>query len=200
MNFSSTVALDGDERRSMEYLIFISAAEALTRGLLHAGMDASSPSPDGRICFDAALILISLFSFSELEHERSTRGCSQWRQWWNGCWITGKRLSCVLLCHVGVLTPLTHTLQPDVVIVEATVAVAGEGGEEVWTLSVLAYFRAKHLALVCVWGQRDSSEWTKIDQWSMIDQQQWAYLWTPGGFPQRKPTVAAIQCHEGTVC
>lgn len=61
------------------------------------------------------------------------------------------------------LTPLTHTLQPDVVIVESTVAVAGVRGEEVWTLSVLAYFGPKHVTLVCIWGQRDSSERTKMN-------------------------------------
>lgn len=61
------------------------------------------------------------------------------------------------------LAPLTRTLQPDVVVVEAAVAVAGVRGEEVRTLSVLAYFRPKHLTLVCIWGQRDSSEQTKMN-------------------------------------
>lgn len=64
--------LDGDERRILGNLIFMSAAKALTPGLLHTGMDASSPSPDRGICFDVALILSSCSVLAN----RSMRGAT----------------------------------------------------------------------------------------------------------------------------
>lgn len=45
---------------------------------------------------------------------------------------------------------LTHTLKADVVVVKARAAVAGVGGEEIGTLSILTYFRSKHFTLVHV--------------------------------------------------
>lgn len=59
---------------------------------------------------------------------------------------------------------LTHTLKPDVVVVEATATVAGVCRKEIWTLSILTNFRSKHLTLVCIWGEREIQELLS-DQW-----------------------------------
>lgn len=151
------VVLDGDGRGILGNLIHIRSAKALTPGLLHTGMDASSPNPDRRFCFDVVLVLISCSDLAT----QGVRGSSVVV---SNDGIGGMAVEWAdLLCHASVLKPLTHTLQPDVVIVEATVAVAGVCGEEVWTLSVLAYFGPKHLTLVRIWGHRDTSKRTKMN-------------------------------------
>lgn len=50
---------------------------------------------------------------------------------------------------------LTHTLKPNVVVIEPRAAVAGIGGKEIWTLSILTNVWSKHLTLICIWRKKE---------------------------------------------